>query len=112
MPEESEHFIKMFNIEISDVYAVQVENGWYRFQVIKVEDDNVVGIFIDLGMEWSVPKNNVMFLPPKFLKVPSQVKLIIFLIAYLKLKFILKCALGDQMFIDISIFCTVFRSSK
>jgi len=73
MPNESKHFIKMFSIEVSDVYAVQIQDEWYRFQVIKIEDDSVTGMFIDLGMEWCVTKSNVMFLPPKFLKVPSQV---------------------------------------
>ncbi|XP_022175197.1 uncharacterized protein LOC111037126 isoform X2 [Myzus persicae] len=72
MPSESKHFIKMFSIEVSDVYAVQIQEEWYRFQVIKIEDDSVTGIFIDLGMEWCVTKSNVMFLPPKFLKVSSQ----------------------------------------
>lgn len=75
LPSESKHFMKMFSIDISDVYAVQIQDEWYRFQVIKIEDDSVTGIFIDLGMEWSVTKSNVMFLPPKFLKVPSQVSL-------------------------------------
>lgn len=75
MPDESRHFIKMFDIEVLDVYAVKIENEWYRFQVTKKEDDNVTGIFIDLGMEWCVSKSDVMFLPPKFLNVPSQVKL-------------------------------------
>lgn len=73
MPSESKHFIKMFSIEISDIYAVQIQNEWYRFQAIKIEDDSVTGIFIDLGIEWCVTKSNVMFLPPKFLKVPTQV---------------------------------------
>lgn len=72
MPSESKHFIKMFSIEVSDVYAVQIQEEWYRFKVSKIEDDSVIGIFIDLGMEWCVAKNNVMFLPPKFLKVSSQ----------------------------------------
>lgn len=75
MPDESRNFIKMFSVEVFDVYAVQIENEWYRFQVIKIEDDNVTGIFIDLGMEWCVTKSDVKFLPPKFLNVPSQVKL-------------------------------------
>jgi hypothetical protein len=75
MPDESRNFIKMFSIEILDIYAVQIENEWHRFQVIKVEDDNVTGIFIDLGMEWCVTKSDVKFLSPKFLNVPSQVKL-------------------------------------
>lgn len=74
MPDESKHFHKMFSIETFDVYAVQIENEWYRFQVIKIEDNSVTGYFIDLGMEWCVPKSNVMFLPQKFMKVPSQVK--------------------------------------
>lgn len=72
MPSESKHFIKMYGIEINDVYAVQIQNEWYRFQVLKIEEDSVTGIFIDLGMEWCVTESNVMFLPPKFLKVPSQ----------------------------------------
>lgn len=74
-PEESKHFIRMFSIELFDVYTVKVENEWYRFQVVKIEDDNITGILIDLGMEWCVTKNSVMFLPQKHLKVPSQVKL-------------------------------------
>lgn len=74
LPHESEHFVKMFSIELFDVYAVQIEINWYRFQVIKIEDESVIGIFIDLGIEWCVSKNNVMFLPQKFLNVPSQVK--------------------------------------
>lgn len=73
MPSESKHFINMFSIEISDIYAVQIQDEWYRFQTIRIEDDSVSGIFIDLGMEWSVSKSNVMFLPQKFLKVSSQV---------------------------------------
>lgn len=73
MPEESENFNKMFNIEIADIYAIQIKNEWYRFQVIKIEDDTVTGIFIDLGIQWFVSKSNVMFLPQKFLKFPSQV---------------------------------------
>ncbi|XP_025200911.1 tudor domain-containing protein 7-like [Melanaphis sacchari] len=72
MPSESKHFIKMFNIEISDVYAVQIQDVWYRFKVSSIEDDSITGIFIDLGIEFCVTKNNVMFLPPKFLKVSSQ----------------------------------------
>ncbi|CAI6350990.1 unnamed protein product [Macrosiphum euphorbiae] len=73
LPSESKHFIQMYKIDISDVYAVQIQDEWYRFQVMKIEDDSVTGIFIDLGMEWSVTKSNVMFLPQKFLKVSSQV---------------------------------------
>lgn len=73
--EESKHFIKMFSVELFDVYAVQVENEWYRFQVIKIEGSNITGILIDLGMEWCVNSSDVMFLPLKFLKVPSQVNL-------------------------------------
>lgn len=73
-PEETKNFIKICEIEISDIYAVQIEDEWYRFQAMKFEEeDNVTGIFIDLGIEWSVHKNKVMFLPPKFLNVPSQV---------------------------------------
>jgi len=74
MPDESKHFIKMFSVELFDVYAVQIENNWYRFQVIKIDDDCVTGIFIDLGVEWCVVASNVMLLPQKFLEVPSQVK--------------------------------------
>lgn len=74
MPDETEHFVKMFSIELFDLYAVKIGDIWYRYQVIKIEDDFVTGIFIDLGMEWCVAKNNVMFLPQKFLNVPSQVK--------------------------------------
>lgn len=74
MPNESKHFQKMFSIEKFDVYAVQIENVWYRFQVVKIEDNSVTGNFIDLGMEWCVSKDNVMFLPEKFLNIPSQVK--------------------------------------
>jgi len=73
LPSESKNFIQMYKIDISDVYAVQIQDEWYRFQVMKIEDDSVTGIFIDLGMEWSVTKSNVMFLPQKFLKVSSQV---------------------------------------
>lgn len=73
MPDESKHFNKMYSIEVFDIYAVKIENEWYRFQVIKVEEDSVTGIFIDLGMEWCVSKSSVLFLPEKFLKVPSQV---------------------------------------
>jgi len=73
LPSESKHFIQMYKIDISDVFAVQIQDEWYRFQVMKIEDDSVTGVFIDLGMEWSLTKSNVMFLPQKFLKVPSQV---------------------------------------
>lgn len=81
MPEEYKQFIKICEIEISDVYAVQIEDEWYRFQVTKIEEkDNVIGIFIDLGVEWCVHKNKVMFLPPKFLNVPSQVDYLLIII--------------------------------
>lgn len=76
LPDESKHFSKMYNIELLDIYAVQIEHCWYRFQVTKIESDNVTGILIDLGVEWSVDKNCVMYLPEQFLKVPSQVKYI------------------------------------
>lgn len=72
-PDESENFSKMFAIEAYDVYAIKIENEWYRFQVIKIEDDNVTGICIDLGIELYVPKSAVMFLPQKFMITPSQV---------------------------------------
>lgn len=74
LPDESKHFSKMYNIELLDIYAVQIEHCWYRFQVTKIEDDNITGILIDLGIEWCVDKNCVMYLPEQFLKVPAQVK--------------------------------------
>lgn len=74
MPDESKHFIKMAEIELFDIYTVNIEDNWFRYQVIIVNDDSVTGILIDLGVEWCVSKNNVKFLPSKFLKVPSQVK--------------------------------------
>lgn len=74
MPDESKHFNKMFNIEVFDIYAIQIENSWYRFQVINFEGDNVAGICVDLGIEWFVPNNSVMFLPQKFMSTPTQVK--------------------------------------
>lgn len=72
-PDESKYFVKMFSIEMFDVYAIKIENDWYRFQVIKIEDDNVTGICIDLGVELYVSKSTVMFLPQKFMSTPSQV---------------------------------------
>lgn len=73
MPEESQHYVKMFNVELFDVYAVQMDKTWYRFQVIKIDDEKVTGIFIDLGIECLVFVNDVKFLPQKFFNVPSQV---------------------------------------
>lgn len=74
MPNEVTYFSKMFCLELYDVYAVMINHEWYRFQAIKIEDDNVTGILIDLGVEWSATISDVKFLPQKFLKVPSQVK--------------------------------------
>lgn len=72
MPDQC--FIKMYSIEVLDLYAVQIENYWHRYQVLKIEDDNVTGIFIDMGVEWCVTKSDIKFLPPKFMSVPAQVK--------------------------------------
>lgn len=74
LPSESKHFSKMYNIELLDIYTIQIEDCWYRYQVTKIEDDSVTGILIDLGVEWCVDKSCVMYLPEQFLKVPSQVK--------------------------------------
>lgn len=73
-PEESKHFNKMFDIELFDVYAIQIDDEWYRFQVVKMDGDYITGVCIDLGMEWYVNRNTVMFLPQKFMSTPSQVK--------------------------------------
>lgn len=74
MLDESKEYHKMLSVELFDVYAVQIKNVWYRFQITKIENDNVTGICIDLGIEWFVPKSEVKLLPQKFLNVPSQVK--------------------------------------
>lgn len=74
LPDEYKHFSKMFDIEVLDFYAVKVNGVWYRFQVTKIENDLTTGIFIDLGIEWKLPTSSVMYLPQKFLKVPSQVR--------------------------------------
>lgn len=63
----------MFSIEVYDIYAVKINEAWHRFQVYKIEDDIVTGVLIDFGLEFIVNKNNVMFLPQKFLNFPSQV---------------------------------------
>lgn len=74
MPAESKHYHKMLGIELFDTYAIQIENIWHRFQIIKIENNDVTGIFIDLGIECIVSKSEVKFLPQKFLNIPSQVK--------------------------------------
>ncbi|XP_050537895.1 uncharacterized protein LOC126903619 isoform X2 [Daktulosphaira vitifoliae] len=71
-PGESKSFIKMYSIEVDDVYAVEYDEQWHRYQVTKIENNNILGILIDLGLEFSIPRDNVMYLPPKFLKFPSQ----------------------------------------
>lgn len=73
MPDETLYFSKMFSIEIFDVYAIQINSEWHRFQVYKIENDIVTGVLIDVGVEFIVDKNDIMFLPQKFLNVPSQV---------------------------------------
>jgi len=73
-PDECKQFSKMYDMEVFDFYAVKVDGAWYRFQITKIDGDRITGIFIDLGVEWCVPANNVMYLPQKFLKVPSQVR--------------------------------------
>lgn len=72
-PDETKFFSKMFSIEVYDIYAVEINEGWHRFQVYKIEDDIVSGVLIDFGLEFIVNKSNVMFLPQKFLHFPSQV---------------------------------------
>ncbi|XP_050422337.1 uncharacterized protein LOC126834455 [Adelges cooleyi] len=71
MPGESRSFIKISKVDLNEVYAVQFEGKWQRYQVNKIED-NITGIFIDLGIEYNCSNENIMFLPQKFLSVPSQ----------------------------------------
>lgn len=72
-PDENKNFSKMFSIEVNDVYAVVINEEWHRFQACKIENDIVTGVLIDFGIEFIVDKSNIMFLPQKFLDVPSQV---------------------------------------